>query len=601
MALRPAQARWFETYVPRDQTVRATEVLAETGVVQLELAPRLEGMPDLARLRFFLGHFATLVAEHEEDMPAGVAHPSALIGDSVHIANLALHKLRVWSAQVDYLREHLAQSRAEHDHLLLLAECLEALRPAGIDLDGVFRETRFLCKCLFACPHGCEFAPDLSGVVERVAHGQLHDFLYFVGAPEQREKIGRLVSETECEQVAIPVWLSGDHEQQKRMLLAQLAVKTHEISGLSKRLHQLGNDAGVAEARANVETLSWYLEHAAHTLGERKLCHVTGWTTCADPQHLRQALHAAGVKALLRFPDPPADADVPVALLNAWWARPFQPLLRMWGTPGGSEVDPSGLLAVVVPLLFGYMFPDVGHGLMLALFAAFFRKRWPQIRFLIPCGISAMAFGLVFGDVFGFDGLIPAVWLKPLDNPVAVLAVPLVFGVGLMLLGMVFSGVAASWRGELRAWLWLDGAVLLVYAGALLGLFVPAAFWLVALGLLQYLVGTLVIERDPRALPGAIGQLLLSSFELAMNTLSFIRVGAFALGHAALSLAVMTLASGVEHPLAMALVLLLGNLFSLVLEGLVVYVQTTRLVLFEFFTRFLRVEGQLFRPLRRPL
>ncbi len=600
MAMRPAQARWFETYVPRDQTVRATEVLADTGVVQLELAPRLlEETPRIERLRFFLDHFTALALEHEEDLPAGVAHPTALIGDSVHIANLALHRLRVWSAQVDYLSEHLAQSRSERDHLLLLVECLEALHAAGNDLDGVFRETRFLCKCLFACPHGCEFAPEVRGVVERVAHGPQHDFLYFVGAPEQREKIGRLVMETECEQVGIPAWLSGDHAQ--HILLAQLALKTHEISGLEKRLHLLGMDAGVAEARANMETLNWYLEHAAHTLGERKLCHVTGWTTCADPQHLRQALHEAGVTALVRFPDPPADADVPVALLNAWWARPFQPLLRMWGTPGMSEVDPSGVLAVVVPLLFGYMFPDVGHGLMLALFAAIFRKRWPQIRFLIPCGISAMVFGLVFGDVFGFDGLIPALWLKPLDNPLAVLTAPLLFGVGLMLLGMVFSGVAAGWRGELRTWLWLDGALLLLYAGALLGPFVPAAFWLMALGLMQYLVGTLVIERDPRALPGALGQLLLSSFELAMNTLSFIRVGAFALGHAALSLAVMTLANGVEHPLAVALVLLLGNLFSLVLEGLVVYVQTTRLVLFEFFTRFLREEGQLFRPLRRPL
>lgn len=600
MALRPARARWFETYVARDQTVRATEVLAATGVVQLELAPRMEETSHIDRLRFFLDHFAALALEHEEDLPAGVSHPTALIGDSAHIANLALHRLRVWSAQVDYLREHLAQLRAEHDHLLLLAECLEAMHPAGIDLDGVFRETRFLCKCLFACPHGREIAPELSGVVERVARGPQHVFLFFVGAPEQREQVNRLVVETECEQVGIPAWLSGDHAQQKHLLLVQLAVKTHEIARLDTRLRTLKKDAGVAEARANVETLSWYLEHAAHTLGEHKLCHVTGWTTCADPQRLRTALHDAGIQALVRFPDPPADADVPVALLNAWWARPFQPLLRMWGTPGISEVDPSGLLAVVVPLLFGYMFPDVGHGLILALFAAIVGKRWPQIRFLIPCGISAMVFGLVFGDVFGIDDLIPALWLKPLRQPLLVLAVPLFFGVALMLIGLAFSSVAAAWRGELRTWLWLDGAVLLLYTGALLGLFLPAAFWLVALGLIQYLVGALVIERNPRALPGALGQLLLASFELAMNTLSFVRVGAFALGHAALSLAIMTLAAGVEHPLAVALVLILGNLFSLVLEGLLVYVQTTRLVLFEFFTRFLREEGSLFRPLRPP-
>ncbi len=600
MALRPARTKWFETYVPREQTVRATGVLADTGVVQLELDPRLDEMPDLERLRFFLDRFAALAEEHGEDLPTGVAHPTALVGDSAHIANQALHRLRIWSARVDFIREHLAQLRAEREHLLLLKECLEAMQPAGADLDGVFRETRFLCKCLFACPHGHEIAPELRGVVERVAHGPRHAFLYFVGAPEQRDLVGRLVAETECEQVGIPPWLSGDHARQKQMLLAQLALKTHELAGFETHLSKLRKDADMARARANAETLRWYLEHAAHTLGERKLCHVTGWTTCADPQRLSQALHEAGIEAMVRFPDAPGGDAAPVALLDAWWARPFQPLLRMWGTPGGSEVDPSGLLAVVVPLLFGYMFPDIGHGLVLLLFATIFAKRWPHIRFLIPCGLSAMLFGLVFGDVFGFDNLVPALWLKPLDQPLAVMAVALVFGAALMLLGLAFSGVAAAWRGELRSWLWLDGALLLIYAGTLLGLFLPAAFWLVALGLPQYFVGTLVIERNPRALPGAAGRLLLSSFELAMNTLSFARVGAFALGHAALSLALMTLASGIEHPLAVALVLVLGNLFSLVLEGLVVYVQTTRLVLFEFFTRFLHEEGKPFQPLRRP-
>lgn len=600
MALRPAQAKWFETYVPRDQTVRATSVLADTGVVQLELDPRLEEVPSLERLRFFLDRFEALTAEHEDDLPAGVAHPTALIGDSAHIANQALHRLRIWSAQVDYVREHLTQLRAEHDDLLLLAECLEAMHPAGLDLEGVFRETRFLCKCLFACPHGQELTPELQGVVQRIAHGPRHVFLYFIGAPEQREMVSRLVVETECEQLGVPAWLSGNPPRQRHLLLAQLADRVHEIAQQEAHLSALKKDSEVAEACANVETLRWYLEHAARTLGEHKLCHVTGWTTCADPQRLQQALHEAGIEAMVRFPAPPADAAVPVALLDTWWARPFQPLLRMWGTPGSTEVDPSGLLALVVPLLFGYMFPDVGHGLLLALFAAVFSKRWPQIRFLIFCGLSAMFFGLLFGDVFGFDDLIPALWLKPLDNPLAVLALPLLFGVALMLLGLAFAGMAAAWRGELRAWLWLDGAVLLLYVSMLLGLFVPEAFWLTGLALLQYFVGTLVIERDPRALPGALGQLLLSTFELALNTLSFVRVGAFALGHAALSLAIMTLAERVEHPLAVALVLVLGNLFSLVLEGLLVYVQTTRLVLFEFFTRFLHEEGQLFRPLRRP-
>lgn len=598
MALRPAQAKWFETYIPRDQTVRATAVLAETGVVQLEMAPRMEEMLDRDRLRFFLDRFDALAAEHGDDLPAGVSHPTTLVGDSAHIANQALHRLRAWADQVDYVREHLAQTRAEHDQLLLLAECLNATPPAGLDVEGVFRETRFLCKCLFACQHGQELPPELQDVMARLAHGPQHDFLYFIGVPEQRDLIGRLVAEAACEQVGLPEWMIGDHAQQQYLLLAHLALKAHRAAELDNQLRALRRDAGMAEARANVETMRWYLDHAADKPGERKFCRVTGWTTGANPGDLRLALRAAGIEAMVRFPEPPADSAVPVALLDAWWAKPFQPLLRMWGTPGGSEVDPSGLLAVVVPLLFGYMFPDVGHGLVLALFAAFFARRWPGIRFLVPCGVSAMFFGLLFGDVFGFEDLIPALWLKPLENPLAVLAVPLLFGIGLMLLGLAFSGVAATWRGELRAWLWLDGAVLLMYAAALAAVFVPEALWLVALGLLQYVVGTLVVERHPRALPAALGRLLLSLFELAMNTLSFVRVGAFALGHAALSLAIMTLAAAVEHPVALALVLILGNLVTLVLGTLLVYVQTTRLVLFEFFTRFLREEGRLFRPLR---
>ena len=55
-----------------------------------------------------------------------------------------------------------------------------------------------------------------------------------------------------------------------------------------------------------------------------------------------------------------------------------------------------------------------------------------------------------------------------------------------------------------------------------------------------------------------------------------------------------------ENALAKAAVLVVGNAIVLVLETLVVSIQTTRLVLFEFFTRFLTAEGRIFRPLAAP-
>jgi V/A-type H+-transporting ATPase subunit I len=76
-----------------------------------------------------------------------------------------------------------------------------------------------------------------------------------------------------------------------------------------------------------------------------------------------------------------------------------------------------------------------------------------------------------------------------------------------------------------------------------------------------------------------------------------VRVGAFALAHAGLSMAVVGLSDATTSMLFTALILLLGNVLIIALEGLVVSIQTTRLVLFEFFIRFLHGEGRPFRPL----
>jgi V/A-type H+-transporting ATPase subunit I len=126
----------------------------------------------------------------------------------------------------------------------------------------------------------------------------------------------------------------------------------------------------------------------------------------------------------------------------------------------------------------------------------------------------------------------------------------------------------------------------------------PWAFWFTGLAVVHYFIGNLALasggERAMSMLV-ALGKLLLSVFELAMNTLSFLRVGAFALAHAALSLAMLTLAEGVDSPWAWGVIILLGNIFGVILEGMLVFVQTTRLVLFEFFIRFLHAEGRLFR------
>jgi V/A-type H+-transporting ATPase subunit I len=98
----------------------------------------------------------------------------------------------------------------------------------------------------------------------------------------------------------------------------------------------------------------------------------------------------------------------------------------------------------------------------------------------------------------------------------------------------------------------------------------------------------------------ASAELIERLLQILINTLSFARVGAFALAHAGLSSAIVALMDATESVVAKALVLVAGNVLVLVLEVMVVSIQTTRLVLFEFFTRFLTAEGRIFRPLPSP-
>jgi V/A-type H+-transporting ATPase subunit I len=87
--------------------------------------------------------------------------------------------------------------------------------------------------------------------------------------------------------------------------------------------------------------------------------------------------------------------------------------------------------------------------------------------------------------------------------------------------------------------------------------------------------------------------------QLGVNTVSFVRVGAFALAHAGLCTAVVGMAEAAGR--GYWPVLLLGNAAIVGLEGLVVSIQTTRLILFEFFIRFLTARGRAFEPLPSPV
>jgi V/A-type H+-transporting ATPase subunit I len=270
--------------------------------------------------------------------------------------------------------------------------------------------------------------------------------------------------------------------------------------------------------------------------------------------------------------------------------------------PGCGEADPTPLVAVIAPLLFGFMFGDVGHGLLLAVVGAFAGRRWPAVRMLVPGGLSAALFGVLYGCVFTREDLIPALWLHPFEEPVTLLAVAVMLGAAILVLGLLISALEAAWQGAFGKWCLTDAALVLVYLGLLGAIVHPGGILAALAGALWFMVGTAIAAERNRAQAalGSIGHLIERTVQLLLHTVSFARVGAFALAHAGLSVAVVGLGAAFSHPVASVAAIVLGNLLILVLEGLVVSIQTTRLVLFEFFVRFLRSTGRPFRPLPPP-
>jgi V/A-type H+-transporting ATPase subunit I len=241
----------------------------------------------------------------------------------------------------------------------------------------------------------------------------------------------------------------------------------------------------------------------------------------------------------------------------------------------------------------------VGQGLAIAAAGFALRKRFAIARLFVAGGLAAAGFGVLFGSVFSVHAFTP-LWVAPLDAPLTVLAVPLAGGAALLTVGLALNALEAWWRGEFAVWLATDLGYVVAYLGILVGFLDPWGFVAAAAGALAFCVGRAATARSAVAGATAIAALVERLVQILINTLSFARVGAFALAHAGLSSAIVALADAAGNVVAQTLVLVAGNVVVLALETLVVSIQTTRLVLFEFFTRFLSAGGRIFRPLPAP-
>jgi len=598
--LRSHQTRWFEVFVRREQVIYALEALAGTNSVQLELDPRFTGSLNTRELVRQVREFDQLADSYRNLLPDSTHKPTHITGPPEELVGHMLQRLYRWRDQIEPLLAESDELNAQRDHFQILDEAAIAMGESASQLPHIAHTTELLFKRLYRCaPHLVESAV-FKGHLEQSFRGEEHCFVVIVCLPGKCDNVIHLLTQANCEEVAIPPDLTVQPGQQLPDIRQRLDKVQADLELAEDQILALRNDPQIAEALANIETLRWFTG-AAHQVSvkDAEFCHITGWTSEADPKRLETVLGQAQVEAEVRFAGPPAGIKEPVATAASWWRQPFQIFTAMSGAPSPDEIDPTGLLAIVVPLLFGYMFPDTGHGLIIAFAGMVLSRYTSKARFLISCGLVGALMGVVFDDFFGYQMLNQPWQIHTLDNPVLVLIIPMFFGVGLLLLGLIFNGFELYWRGELHRWLLSDAAVLTLYVSLLMSLLYVQVLLGAAFALLWYVVGAAVMggRRWAQQAAVAVGELAHSTLTLILNTISFVRVGAFALAHGGLSLVMVTLTEAVETPILSVLLFIIGHAVIIALEGLVVFVQTTRLVLFEFFTQFLRAEGRFFQPL----
>lgn len=349
---------------------------------------------------------------------------------------------------------------------------------------------------------------------------------------------------------------------------------------------------------------------------------MTGWTDEAGIEEVRRRTEKYPDVVLTVQEEDTAAKGItpPTKLSNPKFFKPFELLVRMYGIPQYNEIDPTVFVGITYLLLFGAMFGDVGQGLIFILIGWLVSKKKQKDMggLLMRMGGASTIFGFLYGSVFGNEEIIDALWMRPFQNIDQVLAIAIGFGVVLLVLayGMNFANaiknkdIARGLFGEHGLFGFLVFVMLLLMildvAGVVtvvpMGVAVAILILSILLMVFKKPIMAKIQKTDVQYEGGKSGYFIESSFsmiELLISTLSgivsFIRVGAFAINHVGLFMAFHTMAQMAPHNIGGVIILILGNILIIGLEGLIVFIQGLRLEYYELFSRYYSGSGREFK------
>ncbi|MEM1573573.1 MAG: V-type ATPase 116kDa subunit family protein [Candidatus Methanomethylicaceae archaeon] len=320
-----------------------------------------------------------------------------------------------------------------------------------------------------------------------------------------------------------------------------------------------------------------------------------------------------------------SSSQVPVIFNYPKFFKLFESVTNLYGVPSYTEINPTPILAITFPLFFGLMFGDLGHGIMLALLGLFmykFSKSMEKIgKILIICGIfSAIIGGLLYGEAFGKHIGYHTIF-SPSEDFMSIFKFSLYIGAAQISLGIIIqiinnfiqkkkidallfnlprlfiyiTFVYLVFGYGLNIMKWLEGPIFL--------LFIPSIIMLIGKPIF------LMITHDKREGLSAFGE---TSFEVLdtlirsiSNTASYLRIFAMVMAHTLLVNVFYLLASitgeGILGQIISWLIMAIGNIFVVLLEGVIAIAQDLRLHFYEWFSKFYEDGGIKFTPFKLAL
>lgn len=342
------------------------------------------------------------------------------------------------------------------------------------------------------------------------------------------------------------------------------------------------------------------------------------------------------------------EEQVPVKLKHGKFVASFERMILSYGSPIYGTIDPTPLVAIFFTLLFGMMFGDLGQGLVFLIAGILMLKNivkvggWNKFApIFMAIGISSSIMGLITGEFFGTEKLLepfahfvtglfgtpraPIVKMMPSSDPNSIKVMFGVFGIAIAV-GFIINSVGLIINIINKLVLKKYGEAFFGKAGLSGALF----FWYVIVFAIRIaafkhspqvydwiIIGTTLffaafgepferlIEGHRPVMENGFGAMVITGIvelievisNYMSNTVSFLRVGAFALAHAVLGYIIHTMSS-MSGGIGAILILIIGNVIVVVLEGMIVAIQVIRLQYYEFFSKFFNETGAEFSPIQ---